>query len=92
MSNMVMINKIDLVSSSLQYHILTSQLLSLSNYYVAMKLHELLQTKGADFSEDINGHYVKMCIKYDRLDIIVKDFTIFKNRLAAWTSDATFER
>lgn len=57
-----------------------------------MKLHELLQTKGNDFSEDINGHYVDMCIKYDRLDIIIKEFTVLKNRLGAWTSGGSFER
>lgn len=60
--------------------------------YKAEFMYAHLQKNSYDFSENLNARFVEMCIKFDRLDLIVKIFTNYEYRLGAWTTPNTFER
>ena len=59
---------------------------------LAIGLVALLQKKGDDFSEETNKEFVKVCLKFDRTDVLITEFSKFKLRMGAWTTPATLEK
>lgn len=57
----------------------------------AIGLVALLQKKGDDFSEETNKEFVKVCLKFERTDVLITEFSKFKLRMGAWTTPATLE-
>ena len=53
-------------------------------------LVELFQLKGQDFSEEVNSHFVAMCIRAEQPEVAVKNFAVYKNRLGSWTTPKSF--
>jgi len=54
------------------------------------KLVEVFQEKGQDFSEEVNSHFVAMCIRGEQPLVAVKQFSKYKNRIGAWTTPKSF--
>ena len=50
------------------------------------KLVEAFQEKGQYFSEEVNSHFVAMCIRGEQPLVAVKQFSKYKNRIGAWTT------
>jgi len=53
---------------------------------------ELYQKKGQDFSEDVNGLFVKMCVQAGSPIVAINHFKKFKNRLSAWSTQTSLHR
>lgn len=47
---------------------------------------DLYQRKGQDFSEEINSHYIKACIRTNTVGTAVECFGRPEHRLGAWTT------
>lgn len=59
-------------------------------YFTATFLVNLFQKKNQDFSKVTCTEYVNAAIRADRLDIIIDEFLVFRNRISAWVTDDTF--
>jgi len=53
---------------------------------------ELYQIKGQDFSEEVNSHFISMCIRGGSPLLAVKHMSFFKNRLGARTTQTSLHR
>lgn len=53
---------------------------------------ELFQTKGQDFSEEINSLFINACIRGHSPGVAVEHFAVSKHRLGAWTTNTSFNR
>lgn len=51
---------------------------------------ELFQRKGQDFSEEVNSHFVAMCIRAGQPELAVKHFSKYNNRIGSWTTPKSF--
>ncbi len=58
----------------------------------ATKAVALYQKKGQDFSEEVNSHFVKACIRGGQPIAAATEFAKYGNRIGAWTTPASFER
>lgn len=55
-----------------------------------LQMVELFQIKGQDFSEEVNSHFVSMCVRGEQPHIAIKQFSKYKNRIGAWTTPKSF--
>lgn len=53
---------------------------------------ELYQRKGQDFSEEVNSHFIKACLKADDPMRAVPVLLKYKNRIGAWTTVTSLSR
>jgi hypothetical protein len=53
---------------------------------------ELYQEKAVDFSEELNGLFVKACIRGNNPHAAAKHFIHKKNRMGAWCTSASLNR
>ena len=51
---------------------------------------ELFQRKGQDFSEEVNSHFVAMCIRAGQPELAIKHFSKYNNRIGSWTTPKSF--
>lgn len=52
----------------------------------------LYQRKGQDFSEEVNSHFVKACIRGGQPTAAATEFAKYGSRIGAWTTPASFDR
>jgi uncharacterized protein YifE (UPF0438 family) len=54
------------------------------------QLVQLFQTKGQDFSEEVNSHFVSMCVRAEQPQVAIEHFSKYKNRIGSWTTPKSF--
>jgi hypothetical protein len=57
-----------------------------------IKLMDFYQKRSYDFSENDSYFFISLCLKFDRLDLLIQEFTVFEKRIGAWTTAGDFEK